>query len=137
MRPMFQSPAPILLAILTIPVGFIALTAAAHAEPRGLWALFQIASLVCLVIGFVVAFVGVRIGSSMRGRPLDELLVETHLSVILIGIFLAIDGFALLWTLASPAAGLVICAVGAGWVILWSLPQARKSGLSSSYVVNR
>jgi hypothetical protein len=137
MRSFLRSPAPILLAILTIPVDFIAIAAAAGSQPRAQLAFFQIASLVCLVVGFVVAFSGVRIGSAIRRMPLDERLVEIHLAVILGGIFLAIDGFALLMAIAAPAAGLFVCAVGAGWVALWWLPQLRKVTLSSTYVVER
>jgi uncharacterized protein YndB with AHSA1/START domain len=137
LQSIWRSPAPILLAILTIPADFILAALARDSQPRDHVAFFQSLSIAFLLIGFFVAFVGGLVGSAIRRRPLDELLVEINLSLVLVGIYFVIDSFALLWSIASPAAAFVICAAAAGWVILWSLPQVRKSSLSSSYVVNR
>ena len=137
MRPILRSPALILLAILTIPADAVLLTLANHSQPRDHYAIFQIGSIACLLIGFGIAFVGALVGSAIKRRPLDELLLEINLSLVLVGIYFVIDSFALLFALASPAAAFVICGAAAVWVVLWTLPLVRKSTLSSSYVVNR
>jgi polyketide cyclase/dehydrase/lipid transport protein len=138
MRPILRSPALILLAILTIPADFILFTLASHSQPRDNFAVFQSTSIACLLIGFGVAFVGVRVGSAaVKRKPFDELMVEIHLGLVLVGIYFVIVSFALLFAIASPSAALFICAAAAAWVVLWSLPQPRKSSLSSSYVVKR
>jgi carbon monoxide dehydrogenase subunit G len=137
MRRILRSPAPILLLILAIPLVFIAFTAAAGSQPRATWTLFQVASIVCLLIGFAVALVGVRLGSAVRRMPLDERMVEIHVAIVLMGIYFTIDAFALLLAIASPAIGLFISAIGAAWIVLWLPPRFRKVIVSSSYVVNR
>jgi polyketide cyclase/dehydrase/lipid transport protein len=137
MRTILRSPAPLLLLILTIPVDFILFTLSKHSLPRDNFAVFQITSIAFILIGLAVAILGGLVGSAIRRRPLDELMVEINLSLVLVGIYFAIDSFALLYAIVSPGAALVIGGAAAAWVVLWSLPQPRKSSVSSSYVVNR
>jgi len=137
MRPILRSPALILLAILTIPADAVLLTLAKHSQPRDNFGIFEIGSIACLLIGFAIAFVGVLLGSAIKRRPLDELMVKINLSLVLVGIYFVIDSFALLFAMASPAAAFVICGAAAVWVVLWTVPLVRKSSLSSSYIVKR
>src|SRR4029077_15748893 len=80
MRTILRSPAPLLLLILTIPVEFILFTLARHSQPRGNFAVFQITSIAFILIGLAVAILGGLVGSAIKRRPLDELMVEINLS---------------------------------------------------------
>ncbi|HXB03856.1 MAG TPA: SRPBCC family protein [Candidatus Angelobacter sp.] len=136
MRSILRSPAPIAFLILAIPVVAIAYTAAAGSQPRAQYRWFLLASEIC-VGGFIVLLgIAALRSRSRRDKPLDERALERDLGTILLGVALAIDAFALLLAIASPAIGLAISAVAAAWVLLWSIPRLRRTRFTTSYEIH-
>lgn len=135
MRSILRSPALSLVLLLAIPAAAIILaTSKVVSLPSlSLW----LAALTCLVLGALLIQLALRMGRVLKTVQLDERLVRAHLTILLWGAALIADALVFLVALASPGIGLLICAVAAGWIVIWCLPTLRKVRVSSSYLVNR
>lgn len=127
----------ILLLVLAVPALAIAYVSfgGSPAEPVANW--FYAASLAC-VIPAIVLFV-----LSWMMKPQSPVLnpaaIERSNAFAVIGLALVIDALALnpgvLWPL--PATGLPISLFGIAWVIVWMVPQLRRSRIVTSFDVQR
>ena len=135
MRSILRSPALSLILVLAIPAAAIILASSkAVYLPR---LSFWLAAVTCLVLGALLVQLALRMGRVLKTVQLDERLVRAHLTILLWGAALIADALVFVLALAAPWIGLIICAVAAGWIVVWSLPTLRKVRISSSYLVNR
>jgi uncharacterized protein YndB with AHSA1/START domain len=127
----------ILLLILGVPALAIAYVSfgGPQSEPLERW--FYAASLAC-VIPAIVLFV-----TSWMQKPTSPVLnpaaIDRSNATAVIGMAFVIDAIALnpgvLWPL--PATGFPISALAIGWVIVWMVPQLRRSRIVTSFEVKR
>jgi len=127
----------ILLLILGVPALAIAYVSfgGPQSEPLDSW--FYAASLACVIpaiVLFVISFM-----QKPTSPVLNAAAIDRSAGTALIGLAFVIDAIALnpglMWPL--PAAGVPISAVAIGWVILWMVPQLRRSRIVTSFEVKR
>ena len=126
-----------LLLILAVPLVAIAVQAGAgHGEPANLGSWFG------LIVGGsllgAVLLVGVaQSRGPRRGAPLDERASERFHALTSFAAATTAASFALLFATSSIGDGLVVVAIAAAWILLWSPRFMRRIGIRSSVVIDR
>jgi uncharacterized protein YndB with AHSA1/START domain len=127
----------ILLLILGVPALAIAYVSSGGPQSDPLERWFYAASLACIIPAIVLFVV------SWMQKPASPVLnpaaIDRSNATAVIGMAFVIDGTALnpgvLWPL--PVAGLPISALAIGWVIVWTVPQLRRSRIVTTFEVKR
>jgi uncharacterized protein YndB with AHSA1/START domain len=130
-----RSLAPILLLILVVPALAIAYASLAGSQAEALVDWFYAASLGLVLPAFVSFILSLLMKPS--SPVLNPAAIDRSTAVALIGMAFLIDAFALNPGLLWLPTGLPISALAIGWVILWAVPQLRRSRIVTSFEVKR
>jgi uncharacterized membrane protein len=136
MRTLLRSRPLVHFLILAIPVVAIVYGMAAGSRASAAPA-FQTASDWFLTVGAGIAVTSVGMGWVLRRRPYDERVIWWQLNTFLAGVELMIDSFSFQLAVALPVAGVILIAVPAAWLAVWSIPRFRRTRFVSSFVVQR
>ncbi len=137
MRPLFQSPAPILILIVAIPVVAIAYAAAAGPNLMTYWWGFEIGALVCALVGAFVLVLAVQQHLTMRRKPVEFREMQRLTTMILLVAALVVAAYGLSYAIARPEIVVLSCAVVGAWFIACSIPSLRRTQVVTSFVVRR
>jgi hypothetical protein len=128
--------APILLLILALPVISIALAAGLGLRSHTLMRWYYLWFFVCGVPALVFAFLALS-QTPKAGSPIDEAGQERYRTTIGLMSACFIAGLAVLVAVAlSPIAALAIVAPAIAWIALWSIPQFRRTRITSAFVIH-
>lgn len=134
MRSFLRSPAVVLVLILALPVACIAAANALSLEPPQTQIWFGGWAVGCVVVALL------RLPAASSLPKLDETIIDEPANerVIRLGGLLAavvVDFVALLVAPFWPTTTLLIVAVTIAWVALWSIPQLRRTRVTSTFVI--
>jgi hypothetical protein len=135
MRPNLRSPALPHLVILAVPAAafLYVLFGGAQAQLLAQW--FQSATWTLnWVAGVLIAIALVLIWSASR-RTMNEARIYGGATLMAFGFDCLIDSLAFQLAVAWPAAGLVLLAVAATWIVVWTMRSLRSVSISSSVVI--
>lgn len=136
MRPNLRSPALPHLVILAVPAAafFYVLFTGPQAQLLAQW--FETATWTLNWIAVVLIAIALLLIWMASRRTIDEATFYRGATLMALGFDALIDSLAFQLAVAWPAAGLVLLAVAATWIVVWTMRSLRTLSITSSVVIH-
>jgi uncharacterized protein YndB with AHSA1/START domain len=129
--------APLLLLILALPLAMMAMAAGLGLQPSSLWSWPGLSLLFLVIPGLVLAIRGLSLGPK-PGQPFDARRFERQGRSILLAVAFVIGPVALLAAaITSPTVAVLIIAVVAVWVLIWTPSWLRRVNIETTVLIQR